>query len=83
MPDDGALLRGGRGPIFVVVALVILAWVVGLLVLTLAAEGGGTAMTDDYLWELAHLLVQWAGILLTVLTMYPWWRPLPPKEKKP
>lgn len=40
-------------------------------------------MSEDYYWELAHHLVRWANILFFVLTLYPWWRPLPPKEKKP
>ena len=39
-------------------------------------------MSEDYLGELARLLWDWAWILVAVLTMHPWWRPLPPKEKK-
>ena len=38
---------------------------------------------NDFYRELAGLLWDWGCILAFVLTLHPWWRPLPPKEKKP
>lgn len=38
-------------------------------------------MSDDLIWDALKLIIEWACILSVVLTMHPWWRPLPPKEK--
>lgn len=36
-------------------------------------------MSDDLIWDALKLVAHLASVLL----LYPWWRPLPPKEKKP